>query len=60
MPDVETPPPVDLRQQRYEHLIRLMQKWAAEDPAYDTMVMDELRQADDLTMNCNDPNADWI
>jgi|GEM_PF-6687691 len=54
MQQVETVSSVDLRKKRYEQLIRLMKKWSAEDPAYDTMVMEQLRQATDLTMRCED------
>jgi hypothetical protein len=52
MEDVQTLPPAELRRKRYEQLSRLLKKWIEEDSPYDTMVMDELRKADDLTIHC--------
>ncbi len=58
MEDLQTLPTPDSRQQRYEQLIKLLRKWSEEDPAYDTMVMDEIRKAADLTMRCRDTEDD--
>jgi hypothetical protein len=56
MPETATQPPIDSRKKRHERLIQLLRKWASEDPAYDTAVMQHLRQATDLTMRCREPD----
>jgi hypothetical protein len=58
MPETATTPPVESRKKRHERLIQLLRKWASEDPAYDTSVMQHLRQATDITMRCREPDED--
>ena len=54
MSETKAPPPADLRKLRYDRVRKLLKKWSSEDPAYDTMVMDQLRQAVDLKTHCED------